>query len=110
VRWSGKSGHKFKLNLCYYGDQESTNPPRKYDSAFKEQALNQVENGRSVSSVSKALGISEALLYQWRKRALSSVSNSNVGAEVEALRRQIKQLEVERDILKKALAIFSRPI
>ena len=84
--------------------------PRKYDSAFKEQALKQVENGRSVANVAKALGISDALLYQWRKRALSSISNSDAGAEIEALRRQIKQLEVERDILKKALAIFSRPI
>ena len=41
---------------------------RKYDEQFKQEALKQVENGRSVSSVAQALGISEALLYQWRKR------------------------------------------
>ena len=41
---------------------------RKYDAQFKEEALKQIENGQSVSSVAQALGISEALLYQWRKR------------------------------------------
>lgn len=73
--------------------------PRKYDSTFKEQALNQIENGRSVGSVAKALGISEALLYQWRKRAQPSVDNSEDGVGYEALRKQIKQLEIERDEL-----------
>ena len=83
---------------------------RKYDSQFKEAALRQVANGQSVAAVAQSLGISEALLYQWKKKALSSLRNpENPSGEVEALRKQIKQLETERDILKKALAIFSRP-
>jgi transposase len=82
---------------------------RRYDPEFKAQAVKQVENGRSVSVVAKALGISEALLYQWRKRGQSSPGPNGSGAELEALRKQVKQLEAERDILKKALAIFSRP-
>ncbi len=79
---------------------------RKYDAQFKHEALRQVENGQSVSYVAQALGISEALLYQWRKR--SSTSQTVNTSEVELLRKQIKQLETERDILKKALTIFSR--
>ncbi len=83
---------------------------RKYDPQFRQEAIKQVENGRSVSSVAQALGISEALLYQWRKKALAQSTNGTpVGSELEALRKQVKQLETERDILKKALAIFSRP-
>lgn len=82
---------------------------RKYDSQFKEGALRQVANGQSVSSVAQSLGISEALLYQWRKKAQSRLSPGDPGGEVETLRKQVKQLEAERDILKKALAIFSRP-
>ncbi len=79
---------------------------RKYDAQFKEEALKQVENGQRVSSVAQSLGISEALLYQWRKRSVSSPSGDT--SEVELLRKQVKQLETERDILKKALTIFSR--
>lgn len=82
---------------------------RKFDAQFKQEALKQVENGRSVSSVAQGLGISEALLYQWRKRAAQN-STPNQNSEIELLRKQLKQVETERDILKKALAIFSRPI
>ena len=81
---------------------------RKYDVQFKQEALKQVENGRSVSSVAQGLGISEALLYQWRKR-YSQGASPNQNGELDALRKQVKQLEMERDILKKALTIFSRP-
>ena len=69
---------------------------RKYDAQFKEEALKQIENGQSVSAVAQALGISEALLYQWRKRG--GVSLSENSSEVEVLRKQVKQLETERDI------------
>jgi len=79
---------------------------RKYDAQFKEEALRQIENGQSVSVVAQGLGISEALLYQWRKRG--TISQPGNSSEVEALRKQVKQLETERDILKKALTIFSR--
>jgi len=82
---------------------------RKFDAQFKQEALKQVENGRSVATVAQGLGISEALLYQWRKRLAPNFS-ARQNSEVELLRKQLKQVETERDILKKALAIFSRPI
>ena len=62
--------------------------------------------GRSVPSVSKALGISDSLLYNWCKKGISVLGEKP--SELESLRKQVKQLETERDILKKALAIFSR--
>lgn len=79
---------------------------RKYDAQFKAEAIKMIENGQSVSSVAQALGISEALLYQWRQKEKMKPSDSQ--EEVEALRKQIKQLEMEREILKKALTIFGR--
>jgi transposase len=87
-------------------EKKSKKRQRKYDAQFKQEALRQIENGQSVASVAQALGVSEALLYQWRQR--SRHSNSGQSGEVEALRKQIKQLETERDILKKALTIFGR--
>ena len=77
---------------------------RKYDAQFKEEALKQIENGQSVSSVAQALGISEALLYQWRKRSAGSPMGNTV--EVELLRKQIKQLETESGYFKKSLNHF----
>ncbi len=82
---------------------------RQYDSEFKKNALQLVENGRSVPAVAEALGIDKSLIYTWRRQA------NPLGEEQEAelrendlLRNRILELEQERDILKKALAIFSR--
>lgn len=83
---------------------------RKYDEGFKNEALNMVRAGRSVPEVARALGISENLLYKWRagQEAARSPEGQSQEAELEALRKQLRQVEMERDILKKALAIFGR--
>jgi transposase len=76
---------------------------RKYDEEFKRQAVAMVRNGQPVRSVAQALGISENVLHRWRRDALDSQSDSEL--EVEKLRQRLKQVEMERDILKKALSI-----
>lgn len=82
---------------------------RQFDAEFKASAVEMVQSGRSVAEVSRALGIRENLLHKWRSAAKSTPSLEEQ-TEVERLRRQVKQLELERDILKKALSIFSRTI
>lgn len=83
---------------------------RKYDQGFKEEALRMVHHGQSVPAVAKALGISENLLYNWRSAHQSGLSASDAGSqsELEQLRKQLRAVETERDILKKALLIFGR--
>lgn len=83
---------------------------RKYDEGFKTEALRMVNGGRSVSDVARSLGMSENLLYKWRGEQKASFSPAELSqdAEIEHLRKQLKQVEMERDILKKALAIFGR--
>ncbi len=78
---------------------------RRYDEEFRKSAVQLVSGGRSVPEVARSLGISENILYRWRS---ASHAEPSATAEVAALRRQVKQLEQERDILKKALSIFSR--
>ena len=78
---------------------------RKYDDAFKQQALQMLRLGQSVPAIAHTLGISEGLLYKWKQ----ALRPSAVDEEVIHLRHQLKQVETERDILKKALSIFSRP-
>ena len=81
---------------------KTTRRRRKYDEEFRQQALAMVRNGQSPRSVAQALGISESLLHKWKRsaRALPQTTED----EIEQLRRQLKQVEMERDILKKYMA------
>jgi transposase len=93
-----------------------TKSRRKYDAAFKEQALQMIEDGRPVSDVAQALGMGENLLYRWRRRARAKVSHqldqfpeaSALVEENKRLKAALQRTEQERDILKKALGIFSQ--
>ncbi len=83
---------------------------RKYDEGFKTEALRMVNGGRSIPDVARSLGISENILYKWRSEQKSGYSPEELSrdVELEQLRKQLRQVEMERDILKKALAIFGR--
>lgn len=79
---------------------------RKYDEEFKAGALKMIDNGEKVRSVAENLGITEQQLYKWRCER--KAGGGAVEREVIELRAKNRQLEMERDILKKALSIFSR--
>ena len=72
-----------------------------------------VYHNRPISEIAQRLGIGENLIYKWKSRHTHTANQPKEGkdvdfAQVEALNRRIRELETERDILKKALAIFSR--
>lgn len=83
---------------------------RKFDESFKAELLKMVKSGRSVAEVSRTMGIGENLLYKWRSEENSQAKPEELvtNTEIEHLRKQLKQAETERDILKKALVIFGR--
>lgn len=87
---------------------------RKYDASFKEEVLKMIHNGRPVSEVAQRLGIGENLIYKWKSRSQQPATVSKGDNAVskpedqQSLLRRIRELETERDILKKALGIFSR--
>ena len=87
-------------------------PNRKYTPEFKADVLRLVANGESILGVAQKMGISDSLIHAWRaaekKTKGDEKSTSTLVEEVESLRRQLRQTELERDILKKAVAIFSR--
>jgi transposase len=78
---------------------------RKYDEMFKQQAMQMLRLGQSVPTVAEALGIGEGVLYKWKQAQRPAAADQ----ELEQLRARLKQVETERDILKKALSIFCRP-
>lgn len=91
-------------------DSKEKKEYRYYDAEFKKSALKMVAHGRSVHSVAESLGIKPGILYSWRSkdRAEKPESEKEKDEELKALRKQLKQTEEERDILKKALSIFSQ--
>jgi transposase len=85
-----------------------------YDKTFKEQAVAMVtEGGQKVSEVARSLGIHENLLYAWKAKYAKSGTKAFPGkghlTELAALRKKLRMVEMERDILKKAVGIFSNP-
>lgn len=65
-----------------------------------------IDNGQTVRSVADSLGMSENVLHKWKQTRREGASD--LEREVIELRAAKRQLELERDILKKALSIFSR--
>jgi len=91
-------------------DKKSSKKRRSYDADFKSNILRLYADGRSVRSLSESFGIGENLIYRWKSEAQKAMQEtvSTDQEEVIGLRKRVKELEEERDILKKALGIFSR--
>ena len=79
---------------------------RKYDEEFKREAVKKIHDGQSVASVARELGMAESLLHNWKRQVTESSSDSD--KEVLALRKKLREVEMERDILKKAALIFGK--
>ena len=89
---------------------------RQYTKEFKVEAVRLVlEECRPISDVARELGIGENLLHRWKKKYEEGKIDPFPGKgrlspedeELRQLRRENKRLRMERDILKKAVAIFS---
>ena len=90
---------------------------RKYDREFKIEAVKLVtERGTSIAEAARNLGIHENLLRTWKNKYLEDTADSFPGKghlkpqdeQLRRLRKKLADVEEERDILKKALAIFSK--
>jgi len=91
---------------------------RKYDREFKINAVKLYHSrGKQLSEVAESLGVPKSTLCTWIKqeevegesgfRGSGKVRASN--EELYRLKKELKDVKEERDILKKAMAIFSRP-
>lgn len=88
---------------------------RRYSPEFKDEAIKQVtERGHSVQEVADRLGVSSHSLYQWVKSVRPSKEEARSDELLEAkreilkLRAELRRVQEERDILKKAAAYFAR--
>lgn len=85
---------------------------RQYDEEFQRRAVQLSYNPeRTVQSVVDSLGISQSMIYRWRKKfSEKGEKTAEVvqSEEVRQLRKRIAELEEENEILKKASAYFAR--
>jgi transposase len=83
----------------------------KYDEEFKKNAVQlSYASPRSVREVAEDLGISEPLLYRWRKKYTKDGDKTKFATleeENRDLRRQLAEARIEADMLRKATAYFA---
>lgn len=87
---------------------------RKYTDEFKEEAVKLIsEQGYAATDAARNLGVDPALLSKWKRKiesqnSLGTMSLKEAQTELAKLRKENKQLKLEREILKKAAAFFAR--
>ena len=90
---------------------------KKFDKEFKKKAVELSYARGNASEIADELGIDRALLYRWRKEFSQYKDNSFSGygnpkmtdleRENARLQKELREARMERDILKKAISIFS---
>ncbi len=90
---------------------------RQFSKEFKKNALQLVmEKGVSVGKVARELDIHPNLIHRWRRDYLAEGESAFVGtgklkpeeADLKRLQKELEDVKEERDILKKALSVFSK--
>ncbi len=84
---------------------------RQYSDDLKAEAVQMLLDGHSAESVVSRLGLSgTSVLYRWKANLISASGPAATALEarVQELEKELRRVEQERDILKKALAIFSQ--
>ena len=86
---------------------------KQYSKEYKEEAVALVlEQGYSVPEAAKLLGIASNILYRWKSKIESQPEGRSLSVdereELKRLRKEVKNLRLEKEILKKASAFFAK--
>ena len=86
---------------------------RTYPKAFREEAVALVtEQGYSVAKAAEAVGVTTGLMYKWKSaleaERAGTVLSEDERSELKRLRKEIRDLKLEKEILKKASAFFAK--
>lgn len=91
---------------------------RKYDREFKQMAVELSQHREDISKLAEELDIKPNLLYRWRREARRAQGGAFPGhgnpklseeqKEIARLKKELRETKLERDILKKAVSIFSK--
>ncbi len=94
--------------------EEQKKKMKRFDQDFKLSAVKMVtEGGHKAAEVARSLGIHANMLYSWKHKYANDGEKAFPGkgnlTEMAALRRKLRNAEMELEILKKAVGIFSKP-
>ena len=84
---------------------------KSYDEDFKKTIVNLYENGKGISELSREYGVSKSVISGWIKKyktITTSTGETTTNDEILKLQKKNRELEQEVEILKKAVAIFSK--
>ena len=84
---------------------------KSYDEEFKKTIVNLYENGKGISELSRKYGVSKSIISGWIKKyktITTSTGATTTNDEILKLQKKNRELEQEVEILKKAVAIFSK--
>ena len=86
---------------------------KQYSKEYKEEAVALVlEQGYSVPEAAKSLGIASNILYRWKQHIEEQQQGKELAEdereELKRLRKENKNLRMEKEILKKASAFFAK--
>lgn len=86
---------------------------KQYSKEYKEEAVALVpEQGYSVPEAAKSLGIASNILFRWKSKTGSQPEGKSLSVdereELKRLRKEVKNLRMEKEILKKARAFFAK--
>ena len=84
---------------------------KSYDEDFKKTIVNLYENGKGISELSREYGVGKSTIDSWIKKyktIITSTGETTTNAEILKLQKKNRELEQEVEILKKAVAIFSK--
>lgn len=91
---------------------------KKYDKDYKQKAVELSYARGNAKEVADELGLLPELLYRWRREYQQYTKNSFPGKgkpkmtdqerEIARMERELRDARMERDILKKAISIFSK--
>lgn len=84
---------------------------KSYDESFKKTVVKLYENGKGLSELSREYSIGKSTINGWIKRfktITTSTGEKTNNDEILKLQKKNKELEQEVEILKKAVAIFSK--
>jgi len=84
---------------------------RHYDDEFKRGAVRLVKSsGKKKSEIARDLGVNVNTLHGWVNKSVETKTGEIItDSEITRLKRELADVIMERDILKKAVAIFSKP-
>ena len=84
---------------------------KSYDEDFKKTIVNLYENGKGISELSREYGVGKSTIDSWIKKyktIITSTGQTTTNDEILKLQKKNRELEQEVEILKKAVAIFSK--